>query len=40
MLGNKKVFGVSIHPAESSLCKSALYDISMPIIGGIIGIGI
>lgn len=38
--GTKKVFGVGIHPAESSVCKSALYDSSMPVVGGIIGIGI
>lgn len=38
--GEKKVYGVAIHASESSVCKSAIYDHSMPITGGIIGIGI
>lgn len=38
--GDKPVIGVGIHPAEASICKSAIYDWSMPILGGIIGIGI
>lgn len=36
----KKVFGKGVHPAESSICKAAIYDQSMPIIGGIVGVGI
>jgi len=38
--GNKKVFGVGIHSADASICKSAIYDWSMPTIGGVIGVGI
>jgi hypothetical protein len=38
--GSKKVFGVGIHPAEASICKSAVYDWSISLIGGVIGIGI
>jgi len=38
--GNTKVMGVAIHPAASGICKSAIYDQSMPFHGGIIGVGI
>lgn len=34
------MFGVGIHAGESSVCKAAIYDNSMPIPGGIIGVGI
>jgi hypothetical protein len=36
----KKVYGVGIHPGESSICKSAIYDKAIPLSGGIIGVGI
>lgn len=39
-LGDSKVLGIGIHPEESSICKSAIYDQSMPWHGGVIGVGI
>lgn len=39
-LGDAKVIGLGIHPANSGICKSAIYDQSMPFSGGIIGVGI
>lgn len=38
--GETSVFGLGIHPQESSICKSAIVDGAMPLIGGVIGIGI
>jgi len=38
--GDHKVFGMGIHPEMSSICKAAIYDRSMPISGGVIGVGI
>lgn len=38
--GSEKVFGLGIHPNDASICKSAIYDNSMPLMGGVIGIGI
>ncbi len=35
-----KVFGYNIHPEESSICKAAIIDNAMPLIGGVVGIGI
>jgi hypothetical protein len=34
------VFGRGIHPEESSICKSAIVDSSMPILGGVVGVAI
>jgi len=39
-LGDSSVLGIGIHPEESSICKSAIYDQSMPWHGGVIGVGI
>lgn len=38
--GTKKVIGLGIHPGESSICRSAIYDGSLPWYGGVIAIGI
>lgn len=37
--GNANVHGLNVHPQESGVCKSALIDNSMPLTGGVIGIG-
>ena len=37
---NAKVIGLGIHPANSGICKSAIYDQSLPFAGGIVGVGI
>jgi len=34
------IIGVGIHAPESSVCKSAIYDQSMPFGGGIVGVGV
>jgi len=34
------VYGVGIHPEESSICRSAIVDKAIPLVGGIIGINI
>lgn len=39
-LGDAKVFGIGIHPENSGICKSAIYDQSAPFHGGIVGVGI
>ena len=39
-IGESSVFGQGIHPEESSICKSAIVDGAMPLIGGVIGIGV
>lgn len=39
-LGDAKVIGIGIHPANSGICKSAIYDQSMPFAGGVVGVGI
>lgn len=38
--GESLVFGQGIHPQESSICKSAIIDNAMPLIGGVIGVGV
>ena len=38
--GSTPVFGSGIHPEESSICRSAIADRSMPAFGGLIGIGV
>lgn len=38
--GNTNVFGYNIHPEESSICKAAIIDNAMPLIGGVVGVGI
>lgn len=38
--GESLVFGQGIHPQESSICKSAIVDNAMPLIGGVIGVGV
>lgn len=38
--GSTPVFGSGIHPEESSICRSAIADRSMPPFGGLIGIGV
>jgi LCCL domain len=38
--GSTQVFGLAIHPEEASICRSALVDNSMPLTGGIVGVGI
>lgn len=32
-IGESKIFGLGIHPEESSICKSAIIDRSMPLLG-------
>jgi len=39
-LGEAGVIGIGIHPEDSGICKSAIYDQSMPFSGGIVGVGI
>lgn len=38
--GDTSVFGLGIHPEESSICKAAIVDGAMPLIGGVIGVGV
>lgn len=38
--GSTQIFGTAIHPEESSICRSALIDNSMPFTGGLVGVGI
>jgi hypothetical protein len=38
--GTIKMFGKAIHPQESSICKAAIADNSVPFFGGVIGVGI
>lgn len=38
--GTSLIFGVGIHPQESSICKSAIVDKALPLTGGIIGLTI
>lgn len=38
--GSTQIFGTAIHPEESSICRSALVDRSMPLTGGLVGVGI
>lgn len=38
--GATSVFGLGIHPEEASICRSAIVDRSMPLTGGVIGIGV
>lgn len=37
-IGN--VYGLAIHPEDSSICMSALVDKSMPFTGGVIGMNV
>lgn len=39
-IGVTSVYGLGIHSEESSICKSAIVDGAMPMIGGVIGIGV
>jgi len=34
------VLGIGVHPEDSAICRSAIYDGSMPFHGGVIGVGI
>ena len=34
------IFGVGLHPEETSICRAAIVDRAMPIFGGIIGLTI
>ena len=36
----KKIYGIGIHPEESSICRSAIIDKAVPPCGGLIGIGV
>ena len=38
--GSSPIFGVGVHPEESSICRSAIVDHSMPFFGGVIGVGV
>ena len=38
--GSTQIFGAAIHPEESSICRSALVDQSMPLTGGMVGVGV
>jgi len=40
IFGESKVKGIGIHPDDSSICKSAIIDRAMPVVGGIIGVGL
>lgn len=40
IFGESMVKGVGIHPEDSSICKSAIVDRAMPVLGGIVGVGI
>ena len=39
-IGDTMVYGLGLHPEESSICKSAIVDGAMPLIGGVIGVGV
>jgi len=36
--GTSKIYGEGIHPEESSICRAALIDRAIPLVGGVIGI--
>mmetsp|Transcript_118154 Transcript_118154/g.176567 ORF Transcript_118154/g.176567 Transcript_118154/m.176567 type:complete len:91 (-) Transcript_118154:4050-4322(-) len=38
--GDRSVFGIGLHAEESGICQAAIVDNSMPLFGGVIGIGI
>jgi hypothetical protein len=37
--GDTKALGLGIHPEDASVCKSAIADGALSIVGGIVGIG-